>query len=350
MLHIGTDISVEEVDGLTDRLVGVGKYGKSNQGHQLTAKSRWRPRERPRPENYRTLLADTRYLARCVEDLRHARPQDQENIFDSMRAFVQHVQERDMDPEILEESHILGTITAFLGDVEEGRLIIPLEVKENLGYLFSRWSAGALASDPYRGIITEERNGRVRHSIDINYPHRKNGNFFGSGHLVNGLWWPLRICMLRDGAHRHLQAGICGVAQEGAQAVVMGKPEYEEYADVDMGDEIWYVGTAAKEKNNSEAENQGYEGEGEEEANDPRTGVTNATELLFTSIDTQFDVRVFRSSKLPKVNKLRPATGFRYDGCYKVISSELLEPERSVYRFKMIRNEGQSPIQVDEED
>ena len=153
--------------------------------------------------------------------------------------------------------------------------------------------------------------------------------------------------MVRDGAHKYQQAGICGRADGGAQAVVMGKPEFEEYADIDLGDEIWYVGTPAKETGEEEVDLEEVV-----QDDDIPKGVTNATKLLFKSIKTENEVRVFRSSKLPKINKLKALEGFRYDGVYKVVDYENLE-ERALYRFHMVRVPGQGPIRaplLDEDD
>ena len=249
-----------------------------------------------------------------------------------------------MDEEILEESNLLETIRDLSAAVDERNIELPIDVHEDLLYLYRKWLNADLSVDPNRGLISEMRNGRLSYRLDPDFKLGHPSDFYGSGHLVNGQGWPLRMCMVRDGAHRYHQAGICGRADGGAQAVVMGKPEFEEYADVDLGDEIWYVGTPAKEN-----------GEAEEEVeldaqvvldNDDETpkGVTNATRLLFKSVKTQNEVRVFRSSKLPKINKLKPLQGFRYDGVYKVVDYELLEEERALYRFHMVRVPGQGPI------
>lgn len=244
-----------------------------------------------------------------------------------------------MDEEILEESNLLETIHDLSVAVEERNIDLPVDVHEDLLYLYRKWSNEDLSVDQNRGLISEVRNGRVSYRLDPNFAFGHSSDFYGSGHLVNGQGWPLRICMVRDGAHRYQQAGICGRADGGAQAVVMGKPEFEEYADVDLGDEIWYVGTPAKENGEEEVELE----EVQNTDNTPN-GVTNASKLLFKSIQTENDVRVFRSSKLPKVNKLKPLEGFRYDGVYKVVDYEVLEEERALYRFHMVRVPGQGPI------
>ena len=259
------------------------------------------------------------------------------------------VSTQDMTQEILDDSHVLETIEEITTEFSNPAITVPWDVRDDLVFLYRKWTFGDFSTDPYRGIssvVTHlEGGGRsVIHSIEPDYEIR-DSDFYGNGHLVNGQCWPLRLCMVRDGAHRYQEAGICGNEREGAQAVVMGKPHdpFDPYADRDEGDTIYYVGTAAKARRPMEGDDANDEGDDDGEA---RTYATKATELLFTSIDTQNDVRVFRSSKLPKVNPYKPPSGFRYDGTYKVVEAQLLGSNRSIYTFKMVRNPNQGPIRL----
>lgn len=67
-----------------------------------------------------------------------------------------------------------------------------------------------------------------------------------------------------------------------------------------------------------------------------------------TSIQTSKPVRLFRSHKLSEINPYRPHQGFRYDGLYTVVSSELLEDERQIYGFELRRLPGQGPLRRDD--
>lgn len=58
-------------------------------------------------------------------------------------------------------------------------------------------------------------------------------------------------------------------------------------------------------------------------------------------------VRLIRSANLPNTNPYRPERGYRYDGLYKVVSYEVLKQDGAVYRFKLVRCEGQGPIRCE---
>jgi hypothetical protein len=161
--------------------------------------------------------------------------------------------------------------------------------------------------------------------------------------------------MRRDGAHGATVAGIYGPSvAEGAQALVMGLHGQggNYYADRDEGDRVKYIDTARK-KNDSSGEkatliesdddDDGDAGDGSTEPSG-RSGTTAHTQCLMTSVKTGKPVRLFRSHKLPDENQYRPKMGFRYDGLYTVVSSELLEDERQIYGFELRRLAGQGPI------
>jgi len=63
------------------------------------------------------------------------------------------------------------------------------------------------------------------------------------------------------------------------------------------------------------------------------------------SMTRQTPVRVIRKGPSDK-NRLYPAVGFRYDGLYTVKSREVVRErgKRDYYRFKLVRNDGQVPL------
>ena len=65
---------------------------------------------------------------------------------------------------------------------------------------------------------------------------------------------------------------------------------------------------------------------------------------MLKAYETQQSLRVLRSASLPATNAYRPARGIRYDGLYHIISHEIVDAEKGMYRFSMTRLEGQDPI------
>lgn len=65
---------------------------------------------------------------------------------------------------------------------------------------------------------------------------------------------------------------------------------------------------------------------------------------MIQAMEKRTAIRVLRSSTLPASNIYRPAKGLRYDGLYVIDDVELLDPGTSMYRFKLVRLEGQRPI------
>lgn len=59
---------------------------------------------------------------------------------------------------------------------------------------------------------------------------------------------------------------------------------------------------------------------------------------------TRQPLRVLRSASLPATNAYRPARGIRYDGLYHIISHEIVDADKAMYRFSLTRLGGQDPI------
>ena len=87
--------------------------------------------------------------------------------------------------------------------------------------------------DTTKGVLEKSGKKRTTHKLKPDYQHKRNANVFGSNGLTNGQWWPSRLCALRDGAHGEVEAGICGLKDNGAFAVVVAEGSY---ADEDNGD------------------------------------------------------------------------------------------------------------------
>ena len=68
------------------------------------------------------------------------------------------------------------------------------------------------------------------------------------------------------------------------------------------------------------------------------------TSLMLKAYENQQSLRVLRSASLPASNTYRPARGIRYDGLYRIISHEILDAEKAMYRFSLARLGGQDAI------
>jgi hypothetical protein len=80
--------------------------------------------------------------------------------------------------------------------------------------------------DTTKGVLEKSGKKRTNYKLTPGYPHKRSANVFGANGLVNGQWWPSRICALRDGAHGEVEDGICGQASAGAFAVVVSQGVY----------------------------------------------------------------------------------------------------------------------------
>jgi hypothetical protein len=116
--------------------------------------------------------------------------------------------------------------------------IFPWDLAADAEALWLRWMSGDLDSSLLRGISTTKgvlQSGmkRTSYKLEKNYMQKKSANVFGANNLINGQWWPSRICALRDGAHGEQEAGIHGQTAMGAFSVVVAAGGY---ADKDHGE------------------------------------------------------------------------------------------------------------------
>ncbi|KAE9987159.1 hypothetical protein EG328_003628 [Venturia inaequalis] len=191
-----------------------------------------------------------------------------------------------------------------IADEQDSAYNFPWYLRADAQELYNKWLSREWDPDMFRGItnMVKGPNGSKGQSIDPKY--KKDWRFFGEGHFVAGQWWPMQLCAVRDGAHGSVQAGIAGIKTTegslgGATSIVLSEGHKE---DIDEGHEIWYCGTEAKIGD---------------------TEPTASTKLMLESLSSNLSVRVMRSSKLPAGNKYRPVKGFRYDGLYEVLSSQI---------------------------
>ncbi|KAL9027375.1 MAG: hypothetical protein Q9196_004091 [Gyalolechia fulgens] len=206
---------------------------------------------------------------------------------------------------------------------------LPWDLRADALMLFKKWCFRQWDPDLLRGIVTKKGTTAKdkivnTRSIQKDYPFKVSANYVGAGDLINGQWWPLQICTLRDGAHGTPEGGIYGQAKKGAYSIIMSGGGY---SDIDEGDRIQYCGTSGEDK------------------------PTALTERMLESFKLQNPIRVLRSAALSgKHSKYRPSMGLRYDGIYQITGYELLDQGTSMYRFSLMRCAGQDPIRYQGEE
>ena len=294
-------------------------------------------------------VAKLNQLAKYLGKLTHGPRPRNDTTFELIRSWITEVQAWSfvINEETLEMCRVLVALKEFLCEENKDLRIaakVPSWIEEDLEFLMRKWAKGDLVNHPDRGLI--KGNTRARLLLDRTWSHYKSANYFGAGDLVNGQRWKKRVHMMSEGVHGAPIAGIWGHSvEEGCQAVVMGKDGQGGggwYADRDEGTVVWYIGTARKKKCSGAAATTRIDDSDHDGPEDK--GPTSHTRMLMTSIETEKPIRLIRSDKLPHKNKYRPAQGYRYDGLHQAVGSELLEPERQIYRFELHRLPDQGPI------
>ena len=202
----------------------------------------------------------------------------------------------------------------------------PFDIQADAKELYNKWSRRIFETDILRGIrfqvsasASGKDGGRNEDSIDPKYKGVVPSKFHGNGDLLNGQWWPLQLCALRDGAHGASQQGISGSSEEGAYSCIMSGGH--DYPDVDEGEDVWYCGTDSVDGS-----------------------ITPQTRYMLQS-ENNNPVRLIRSHNLKSEHA--PLIGFRYDGLYDVVESRRLDPANSLRQrhiFHLVRQDGQDPI------
>jgi len=248
--------------------------------------------------------------------------QERAKYLDDLRMCLHEYEHKKVDEILVKKSKLLeshlGLPLLFMSDE------FPPDIRGDAKALYLKWCRRDFDPDLLRGISESKNIGkgdksRLVSKFDKNYASRLSAAFFGTGDLVNGQWWPNRLCALRDGAHGSSESGIYGPpGEKGAASIVLSGSHYD---DEDKGDVILYCGTEGSEGKPSEH-----------------------TRRMIDSIETHNPLRVLRTDKLDQNNLWRPIKGIRYDGLYNVIDFELLNAAKAHYRFRLQRVPGQDPI------
>ena len=154
-------------------------------------------------------------------------------------------------------------------------------------------------------------------SIEANYVFKAPSNYVGAGGLTNGQWWPMQICLVRDGGHGTLEGGISGERGGVAHSVIVSNAGY---SNIDNGDVLEYCGTSGRNKT-----------------------PTAYTKMLLESYGRGTPVRVIRSAAV-KTTTYLPKKGLRFDGLYDVTTYVVLDENTAMHRFTLRRQPGQGPI------
>lgn len=217
-----------------------------------------------------------------------------------------------------------------IADFQDSGYKFPWYLRADAQELYNKWLSKQWDPDMFRGIKNMVKGVTKGKGQSIDERHKLDWRFFGEGNFVAGQWWATQLCAVRDGAHGSAQAGIAGIKTTetrpgGATSIVLSEGHKE---DIDEGEEIWYCGTEAKMGD---------------------TEPTTSTKLMLESVATGQPVRVMRSSHLPAGNKYKPMKGIRYDGLYKVLSSEVISDVRHHYLFHLKRIPGQINLRCEGE-
>lgn len=217
-----------------------------------------------------------------------------------------------------------------IADEQESSYNFPWYLRADAQELYNKWLSKQWDPDMFRGIINMVRGPKGSRAQSIDPKHKKDWRFFGAAQFVPGQWWPMQLCAVRDGAHGSAQAGIAGIkttenSPGGATSIVLSEGHKE---DIDEGEEIWYCGTEAKIGD---------------------TEPTASTKLMLESLLSNQPVRVMRSSKLPAGNKYRPVKGFRYDGLYELLDSQVIDNLKHHHLFHLKRIPGQINLRCEGE-
>ena len=227
---------------------------------------------------------------------------------------------------LIKKTHLIEPGAQSLPTIFDNQLRdvnFPYDLQADAKMLYLRWATGNIDPHLLRGIVSKQgQNAQQRsfrsHSIEANYKFKISSKYLGEGDLINGQWWPLQVCAVRDGGHGEIEGGIHGEKGKGAYSIVLSGGGYK---NEDSGDTIKYCGTLGTNDSPS-----------------------TATKYMITAYSNQQPIRVLRSSGLPAGNPYRPAKGLRYDGLYVIDAYDILDADTSMHRFNLRRLSGQDPI------
>lgn len=267
-----------------------------------------------------------KYLIHLIRDCsKHAEHSEAlEEAFGKLRQRIHQAEFYDfLSGNLIKKSKLLESEGLPMIFESEGNPDYPWDIRADSLDLYRRWIVGRIDPHLLVGIETKQKSsggGKSFKSRNLQqgWPFRVSCNYVGEGDLCNGRWWPLQICALRDGAHGEIEAGIHGQTGKGAFSVVLSSGGY---ADVDDGETVKYCGTVGSLGQMSEG-----------------------TKHMVKGYELGNPVRVLRSSSLHASNQYRPEKGLRYDGLYEITNFEVLDVEKAIHRFWLIRKAGQDPI------
>ncbi|KAL8733003.1 MAG: hypothetical protein Q9166_002401 [cf. Caloplaca sp. 2 TL-2023] len=294
----------------------------------------------PETKRYtRSELQSLRYTAdlvqTCIETVKAKNTSDTAifEAFQELRAKLHQMQFYDFIGEaILDKSHLFDGDNGLNLLIHNEEIDWPWDLQEDAQLLYNQMYMYGCDPHLLRGIkktkrLYENKRKGTGYSFEKNYPRTCQPNVYGAGELINGQWWPLQICAMRDGAHGATEAGIYGEDQKGAYSIIIGAGGYE---DIDNGTTLQYCGTSSDKKHAATGESLPSEG----------------TKRLLESCDRiHNEIRVIRSCPQGKRHSIfTPSCGLRYDGVYTITGKELLHADTSMYRFTLDRCPGQMPI------
>ena len=278
------------------------------------------------PKKYtREQLQDLLYLRTLVDKVKQEakmRFPDMANLLSQLRIRLAEISLRDnVFAALVQKSKLLEE--GGLPDIIDKKgFNFPEDLCADATAQYRKWTVGDFDSDLFRGIEYKQNtsaNGRVRTSrnLEAGYKFKVSPDYVGEGNLTNGQWWPLQICLLRDGAHGAIDGGISGEIGGVAHSVIVSNSGY---ANIDKGNQVEYCGTSGHKK-------------------EP----TAATKMLLEAVRRQSAVRVIRAWAA-KTTTYLPRKGLRYDGLYDVTKHVLLDADTAMYRFTLVRQQGQGAI------
>jgi len=119
-----------------------------------------------------------------------------------------------------------GAGLPVLFDSESSKgMTFPLYIKADAEELYHKWWHKNFKPDLLHNLKPDPKSKSLR--IEPGYTKPTEGAAHGNNGLVNGQWWPLQICLVRDGAHSDMQGGISGRTNLGAWSIVLSAGQRE---------------------------------------------------------------------------------------------------------------------------
>lgn len=274
----------------------------------------------------RSELQDLKYLSllvtKCQQEVK-SNGTDLPNLFEQLRDRLTAIGTYDnvnhilvQDSKLLQEGGALQSIFGKAG------VDFPHDLCADAMTQFLKWSRGDYDPDLLRGIEYKHHTKSNKtvlksYNLEADYGFKNSAAYIGEGTLTNGQWWPLQICLVRDGAHGELEAGISGERGGVAYSVILSNSGY---ANIDNGGQVEYCGTSGHDK-----------------------VPTAHTKMLLESLRRKAPVRLIRSSATKPIAYL-PKKGLRYDGLYNVSSFVILNKDTAMHRFVLDRQPDQGAI------